>query len=250
MPNNSNLNNEEIINELRERLAMKDRFLTLITHDLKNPISSIQLMAESLSKTGHKLSINELIAEIEEIGESARNVHTLLDNLLDWSRLQLGSFPFNPENIDLNFLINANVDLFKINALNKKIKMEVETEDQRIIFGDANMVSTITRNLISNAIKFTPENGCIIIQVAQNDNIILVSIKDSGVGINDENKKKLFKYNKGFTTHGTANEKGSGIGLVLCKEFVEKNSGKIWLESELGIGTTFFFTLMKEKPVD
>jgi two-component system sensor histidine kinase/response regulator len=238
---------DNIILKLQEKLDMKDKFLSLITHDLKNPISSIQLISEALSKSSSNLSKEELVNEIIEIGESARNLLTLLDNLLDWSRIQVGSFPFNPENIDLNFIIRANIELFRINAMLKKINLIVETEEQILVYADANMVSTVIRNVLSNAIKFTPINGNITTEVKIKDNLILVSIKDSGVGINELNKKKIFNYNSGFTTHGTSNEKGSGIGLILCKEFVEKNDGRIWLESKEGIGSTFYFTIPMSK---
>ncbi len=246
--NSDSIKDDKIL-ELQERLAMKDRFLSLITHELRNPISSIQLISESLTKSGTNLSNAELINEISEIGETARNVHTLLDNLLDWSRIQLGSFPFNPENIDLNFILRANIDLLKINTINKKIRIEVETENQILVFADANMVSTVIRNLITNAIKFTPEGGSISIQIIFLKDKVQFSIKDSGIGISNENKSKIFNYKDGFSTNGTENEKGSGIGLILSKEFVEKNSGTLWFESELNLGTTFHFTLMKENSI-
>ncbi len=179
------------------------------------------------------------------IFKSSKNIQNLLENLLQWSRVQTGRIEFNPINFDLNHLANDVVALYQVNAARKKITLSNAIENEYQINADKFMIDTLLRNLVSNSIKFTSQGGEIKI-LAENipdEEMLQISIEDTGVGMNDEILSKLFKIDEHVTTKGTEKEKGTGLGLILCKEFIEKHGGKIWAESILGEGSKFKFTI-------
>ncbi|MCP4108696.1 MAG: hybrid sensor histidine kinase/response regulator [Desulfobacteraceae bacterium] len=235
----------ELNARLAESNATKDKFFSIIAHDLKNIFNSLiggsQILAESIDT----LSKEKIGMFAEEMFSSAQTAYELLENLLNWARMQKGSIEFKQEPIDLSDLVLTNIINFQNHADMKDIELLHSVEAGTIAYADPNMVNTVLRNLISNAIKFTGNRGRIIISANFFDQIIEVSVSDNGVGISQENADKLFRIDSKFRTTGTAGEKGSGLGLSLCREFIENNDGKIWIDSELGEGTSFWFTLPK-----
>lgn len=229
--------------KLQELNATKDKFFSIIAHDLKNPIRSILGFSELLKSEVSQGENESLIAYADILYFSSKQTVELLENLLDWAKSQQNTFPFSPIPLELSDLIASEINNLKTIAEQKNILLTHETNGQISITADEKMISTVIRNLISNAIKFTPVNGSISVKASLKPGMVEVSVTDTGVGINDENKAKLFQLLNGFTTRGTENEKGSGLGLVLCKEFVEKHQGNIWVESELGKGSRFSFSL-------
>jgi signal transduction histidine kinase len=174
---------------------------------------------------------------------SANLSHNLLQNLLQWSRSQTGRIDFSPRIINIHDLVNQNFELLKQTAAKKEISLVNEVDKIINIEADEDMTDTIFRNLITNAIKFTPEGGSIKIDATQQGSMALINVSDTGVGMDEETKSKLFRLDVNHSSLGTSQEKGTGLGLILCKEFVEKHNGKIWIESSKGEGTTFTFTL-------
>ena len=166
----------------------------------------------------------------------------LLENLLEWSRSQTGSIDFKPERFDISAVIKENLDLLQGLANNKKIKLVHESSNELMVNAHRYSINTVVRNLISNAIKFTPEGGSITI-TTESSSIITVSVRDTGVGMAPSTVVKLFQLGSKISTLGTAKEKGTGLGLILCKDFVEKNGGKIGVDSEEGVGSRFYFSI-------
>ncbi len=169
----------------------------------------------------------------------------LLENLLNWARSQSNRIEIKPNHFNINEIINRNVDLLSSTANHKAIKITVKTDDKLTVFADEDSINLVIRNLLSNAIKFTRNEGAITISAYDNGKQIEVAVEDNGVGINQEVMEKLFRINSSHTSSGTNQEKGSGLGLVLCKDFVEKNGGEIRVESVLGKGSKFIFTVPK-----
>jgi signal transduction histidine kinase len=170
-----------------------------------------------------------------------------LENLLEWSRSQTGRIQMKPENIDLYKLVDDNVDFLQNQAGNKKIQLINKVASPTHVHADDNMLNTVIRNLISNAIKYTGEGGSITVSSYEKDGMVKISVIDTGIGIKPENIEKLFRIDVNYSTKGTADETGTGLGLILCKEFISRNKGEIWVESELGKGSTFKFTLPEGK---
>lgn len=229
--------------KLRELNATKDKFFTIISHDIRNPITSILMMAEILRYSTERISKEELTEKIGSIIEAIKRVFSLFDNLLRWARTQTGSISFIPENIELSALIDKVITLLDVELTNKNIKFHSGVNSNIIVFGDRNMLETIFRNLISNAIKFTGSSGSINVLAELNNSEAIITIRDTGLGISREDIKKLFRIDENFKTKGTANEVGSGLGLILCKEFIEKHGGQIWVESVQGKGSDFKFSI-------
>jgi PAS domain S-box-containing protein len=229
--------------KLLELNATKDKFFSIIAHDLKNPIRSILGFSELLKSEVSQGENESLIAYADILYFSSKQTVELLENLLDWAKSQQNSFPFSPDPLVVNNLIASEINNLKTIAEQKNILLTDETEGQIALNADEKMISTVIRNLISNAIKFTPVNGGISVKSSLKTDRVEVSVSDTGTGISEQNKAKLFQLLNGFTTRGTENEKGSGLGLVLCKEFVEKHKGSIWVESEWGKGSRFTFSI-------
>jgi signal transduction histidine kinase len=196
-----------------------------------------------LAKMFEDFSPEELKEFLDEMNKSAKKLNSLLENLLQWSRSQTGRLQFNPDSFDLRDIVENSIMLLKMNADKKSIDLVSEVDDGSMVYADINMVDTVLRNLISNAIKFTPEEGRITISDRIDGGFRIVSVSDNGMGISSEDIEKLFRIDVHHTTIGTSKEKGTGLGLILCKEFIEKNGGEISVESELGEGTTFHFSL-------
>ncbi len=229
--------------ELKELNGTKAKLFSIIAHDLRSPFNSILGFTELLIENLNNLGVEESEKYLDIINSSAKNTLILLDNLLNWAKSQTGQVIFKPEKVVLSSIIQEIFELLNSSAKNKNILLNCFQLEEIIVFADQNMIKTILRNLISNAIKFTNSNGKIDVTALQNDNFIEIAVSDNGVGMNEEIRNKLFSLETNETTIGTANEKGSGLGLILCKEFVEKHGGKIWVESELGKGSVFKFKL-------
>ncbi|KOH43997.1 PAS domain-containing protein [Sunxiuqinia dokdonensis] len=228
---------------LRQLNATKDKFFSIIAHDLKSPFNSIigftNLLAEQIEEKDYE-GIDKYVNIIEH---SAQNAMDLLLNLLEWSRTQSGRTEFNPEFVDSVGLINEAVDLLNDAAQQKSINIIKEIPHDAPVFADRYMISSVLRNLISNAIKFTHPGGQILISAREENQELQIAVTDNGVGISNESQNKLFRIEESYSTLGTLNEKGTGLGLILCKEFVEKHKGKIRVESEEGKGSQFLFTI-------
>ncbi len=233
----------EVKEKLEEALQEKDKLFSIIAHDLKSPFSGFLGIADLLSSNIEELSREELIEIAKMLKESADNVYKLIENLLEWSRVQRGMIPFKPDWINLHFLINEISGLQIINLQKKEIQFINSVPPELELFADINMLSTIFRNLISNAIKFTPRNGKIVVTAEKHNGETLISVQDTGIGIPADMIPILFKIGAKTSRPGTEGESSTGLGLILCKEYIEKHRGKIWVESTEGIGTTFYFTI-------
>ncbi|PKQ63201.1 hypothetical protein BZG02_10630 [Labilibaculum filiforme] len=235
---------EESNSKLKLMNATKDKFFSIIAHDLRSPFNAI-LGFSGLIKD--EINTSKDIATIEEynnaVSESAQILFTLLENLLQWANTQRGKMDFSPTSFDLHDLVQSNLNIFTLKTSDKSIKLNSDIQPNTLAYGDINMVNTIVRNLISNAIKFTPVNGEIFLSAKQEGDFIFLSVKDTGIGISKENQEKLFRIDCNYTTNGTNNEAGSGLGLILCKEFVNQNGGDIWVESEINKGSNFIFSI-------
>ncbi|MDA3905666.1 MAG: HAMP domain-containing sensor histidine kinase [Bacteroidales bacterium] len=234
---------EESEAKLKESNAEKDKFFSIIAHDLKSPFDSIlgfsDLIVEKLKERNYE-SVEEF-ADI--IQQSSIRAMDLLMNLVEWSQSQTGRMEFNPEYFELVELIKDSELLLSGVMEQKSISLSKSVPSNAPVFADKKMISTVLRNLISNAIKFTHSGGKISIALEEKQDELLVSVSDTGVGISKEDSKKLFKIGQSYSTSGTNKEKGTGLGLILCKDFVEKHGGKIWVESEEGKGSNFKFTI-------
>ncbi len=229
---------------LKELNASKDKFFSIISHDLRSPFTSIIGFAEVILEDLDTLSKEDIKEFTSNIYKSSKNIQNLLENLLQWSRIQTGRIEFNPINFELNNLINDVLALYHVNAARKKITLSNLVEKQYTVNADKFMIDTVLRNLVSNSIKFTRQGGEIKINVDKfDDGFIVVTVSDNGVGIKEEVIEKLFKIDTHVTTKGTEKEKGTGLGLILCKEFIEKNNGRIWVESKVNEGSSFKFIL-------
>ena len=235
----------KIEENLRESNATKDRFFSIIAHDLRNPFISIANFVTLMTKHSAVLSKTEIITISKELKESTDKTQDLLENLLHWAKSQRGTIQFKPEVIELSEISEDITSLFGNMAKTKSVVLESQIEKNTLAFADWHMTSTILRNLVSNAIKFTPENGKVTVRAMQTEESVQVKVSDTGVGMKQEVIDKLFVIDQKIVTTGTANEKGTGLGLILCKELVEKNGGSIDVTSELGKGSTFSFTLPK-----
>ncbi len=229
--------------ELRELNATKDKFFSIIAHDLKNPFNTLMGFTELILDNFADYSQEKLKEFITILNDTSRHSYALLENLLEWSRAQTGRLEMIPEKINLHELFNENIDLLLSNAAKKDIRLVNNLDTDAKAYADLNMIGTVIRNLISNAIKYTNEKGSISGSSKITDNMIEISVTDTGVGIAGDNLEKLFKIEVNYSTTGTAEETGTGLGLILCEEFIQKNGGKIWVESEIDKGSSFKFTL-------
>jgi len=229
--------------KLKELIATKDKFFNIIAHDLRSPFSSILGLSSLLKEKSEKYDDKELSDYVKYLDESAHNTFNLLENLLTWAKSQTNRLNCSFENQDLNQLVVVAFNNLKSNADNKNISINNEIAANVTVNVDVNMIITVLRNIINNAIKFTENNGRISISAKTDNTDVVVIIKDNGIGIEDDRIENLFKIDKNISTYGTNDEVGTGLGLILCKEFIEKHNGKIWAESELNIGSTFYFTI-------
>ena len=229
--------------ELNDLVSTKDKLFSIIGHDLGNQFNIIVGFLEVLVSDFKKLDANKIENHLINISNSSKYAYNLLENLLTWARMQTNMMQYNPEKFIVNEKINESLELLKGAASKKNIKIEVNTDEEISIYADVNMFSTVFRNLVANAIKFTNENGIITIFTKRNENFCGITVKDNGVGISEEDIGKIFRIDSKHKTLGTKGEKGTGLGLILCKEFIEKNGGEIRVKSEVGKGSEFSFTL-------
>jgi PAS domain S-box-containing protein len=223
--------------------ADKDRFISILGHDLKSPFNNILGFSEVLVEDIRNLDIDEIEEIAGNINKSAKITNNLLEDILMWARTQQGSIAFKPQNLSLSPICSNILEILNPSAYAKNITVFDSSVDHIHVYTDADMLKTILLNLVSNAIKFTNTGGKITINAEQNSENVIISVSDNGIGISPYDLVKLFDISEVLTTKGTAGETGTGLGLLLCKEFVEKNGGKIWVESEVGKGSQFKFTL-------
>lgn len=233
--------------KIQKLLKDKNLFFSIIAHDLKGPLGSSLALSEIMAEEIDTYSREEIKEITGMLHESNKNIYKLLEDLLDWSRMQTGMIEFNPKIVELNSLIEENIKLNKNTALNKNIDLGFESTEIINVEVDKDMIDTVLRNLLTNAIKFTDQQGKIVVKMQKVNKKVEVSIKDNGIGIPDNIKEKLFKINEKVIQKGTENEIGNGLGLLLCNEFIKKHKGEIWAESKLGKGSTFKFILPLER---
>lgn len=240
-----NLEQKRIIENQKKELIIanetKDKFFSIIAHDLKGPIGALVKMFDLLeNKNIDPVDRNEIQLEMKK---SAKSTYDLLENLLRWSRLQSNNIDFYPEKVNCYDLVDKNFKLLKNSAKSKEITLINNVDKEHIIFADKDMITTVIRNLLSNAIKFTNNDGLVEINSEKKDKFIFISVKDNGVGMNNEDINRLFKASEKVVNFGTNGEKGTGLGLLLCNEFIKKNNGEIFVKSEIGKGSTFTFKI-------
>jgi signal transduction histidine kinase len=223
--------------------ATKDKFFSIIGHDVKGPLNSLTSFSGLLINHWDSLTKEEIQMLAKDLDKSLKNLFVLLENLLEWSRSQTGNIEFKPEEFDVSILLKENEDLLKTQAQNKKINLVNNAVAELKIASHRHSINTVVRNFLSNAIKFTPEGGTITLKAEKQEKGIKISVSDTGVGMSEKVIQKLFRIDSKHSTIGTADEKGTGLGLILCKEFIEKNGGQIGVESEVGKGSVFYFVL-------
>jgi len=228
---------------LNQLNADKDRFISILGHDLKGPLNNLIGLSELLTEDIRKLDKNEIESISNDIKRTAQTTYNLLEDILNWARTQQGKMPYNPQNQSFSDICLNILEVFNQDAKTKNITINYSAGDGINIFADIDMLKTVLRNLVSNAVKFSNTGGTISIKAEQTDSNITISVLDNGIGISPEDLTKLFDISEVLTTKGTVGESGTGLGLLFCKEFVEKHGGKIWVESEVGKGSNFKFTI-------
>jgi PAS domain S-box-containing protein len=236
---------KETNEELNKLNRTKDKFFSIIAHDLRRPFESLLGYSELLATEIETLSHEEVKQIGKGLNDNLKNIFGLLENLLNWSMMQRNMLEYNPKKINLYDLVNKIIGILSKGAEEKNIFLSNNIESGTPVFADVDMLRSVVQNLIINAIKFTQAEGQVIISSIEIGEFVEVCVQDNGIGIEQDNYFKLFNFGSKFTTDGTAGEKGTGLGLPLCKEFIERNGGKIWVESELGKGSKLKFTLRK-----
>jgi signal transduction histidine kinase len=240
----------EILNkntELNELNAAKDKFFSIIAHDLRNPFNAITGLTDILLINLDEVDTLKLQKTLQNIKGSSQQAHELLENLLLWARSQTGTITYRPEPVDMKVQAEEIIELVAVQAARKNIRIISDFNSAGLIRGDLNMISTILRNLLTNALKFTPRNGEIRVSIFQENGFSIFSIKDNGVGIPADKMKHLFSIDTAHKTKGTDQEPGTGLGLILCKEFIEKHGGWLEVESEVGKGSEFRVIIPKNR---
>ena len=233
--------------KLRELNAIKDKFFSIIAHDLRGPFNGLFGLLDMVREDFDEIGVDEVKENLETMNDILRNLFQLLEDLLEWGRIQRNVFDFSPMNENICQTIKNVVDLYYINAKNKNINLILDIPDNLYVTYDKKMISTVVRNLLTNAIKFTLPYGSIKITAKDGASQVIIAVEDTGIGISDNNLHRLFNLTEYFSTQGTNNEGGTGLGLILCKEFVEKHGGKITVETELKKGSIFSFSIPKQK---
>ncbi len=235
--------------ELAEINAEKDRLLSIIAHDIKNPFVALLNLMDLLEEPMQAGNIEKIREIIGLVNASSKKTYDLLQNLLDWSRIQLGRLIPEPSVADACELVQKNLELMSETTAQKKIVLTLAHQKNNYVFVDSNMILTVLRNIISNALKFTPEKGAIHIDFTSSGNELIISVADTGCGIREENLPFLFDRIASTSKFGDSRNRGTGLGLLLAKELVEKNNGRIWATSEYGKGSIFYIALPKALPV-
>ncbi len=231
---------------LKQAVAEKDKFFSIIAHDLRSPFTALLGFSEILAEETDELSIEEIKEYSTYLRDAILGLYKLLENLLTWSRLQRGAIEMEIVEVDIYELIISIFAVLRVNAEQKGIRFETNLHSSYLIKADKMMIETVIRNLVSNALKFTNAGGLISVLVEKENKFVKISVKDTGVGMPENIREKLFHVDKHVTTRGTNDEKGTGLGLIISKEFVEMHGGRIWVESEEGKGSTFIFTIAQE----
>lgn len=235
---------KDFSNRLEITNKTKDKFFSIIAHDLKNPFGSLMGLSELLEEDFYELSDEEKLSYISEMRKVSKGSYQLLENLLEWSRAQTGQITYQPSELDLKFLLMEVMGLVQAQAKAKDIEIKIIFVEDFVVYADDDLLMTVIRNLLTNAIKYSHYGQKILIDAKKlSDSELELAIIDFGVGISEEQKSTLFTFDKGESRPGTNNEKGTGLGLVLCKEFIELNRGKIRYDSTKDYGTTFFITI-------
>ncbi|MCU0353356.1 MAG: ATP-binding protein [Cytophagales bacterium] len=227
--------------QLIELNATKDKLFSIVSHDIRSPLGSMEALLQLLEDG--TLSADELTAVVPDLRRKVRTTSELLSNILQWSRSQMGGITTQTEILSLQAVVNEIITAFQTPAEEKGIALECQVPTSLQVVADRNMTSLVLRNLVSNAIKFTPEGGRVTVRAENRTDGVLLAVADTGKGMTSEQQSRLFDVRTHFSTNGTANEAGTGLGLLLCKEFVEKNNGSIWVESQPGQGSRFFVRL-------
>jgi signal transduction histidine kinase len=232
-------------NELLQTInAEKDKFFSILAHDLRGPLSAFVAATQIITEEIQTMNLEEIKEITGSMKTTAKNIYNLLENLLEWSRLQRGAMEFNPRKLKLSNIIGKGVEVASASAKTKGIDIEIIMPFDIAVTADEHMIESVIRNLVFNAVKFTPGGGKVTVYASLTpENFVEIRITDTGIGMTPELKNKLFKMNERTNRPGTAGEPSSGLGLLLCKEFIEKHKGKIWVESEEGKGSTFSFIL-------
>jgi signal transduction histidine kinase len=225
--------------------ATKDKFFSIIAHDLKGPLGNFNNVIDLLISQFNSLDENERLDFLKLIKESSQNIYNLLINLLDWSKAQRNLIKLELTQFPIDYYVKNTLNLLSPIAKTKSIELKKIINDDLIINGDVNLLTTVLRNLVSNALKYTPNGGSVTVSSEIKDKEILISVRDTGVGMSKKILDGLFKVESTSSMPGTNDETGTGLGLILCKEFVEFHNGKIWVESAVGKGSTFFYTIPK-----
>lgn len=231
--------------KLCKTIESRDKLYSVIAHDLRAPISTIKMINSTLEKKREQISDPQIRKLFDMISETTEEAFNLLENLLRWSRNQNGKTRVFPTKFSITKAIRQVVSLFTTIASAKEIKLNNYSTEDVFVCADEDMIKTVLRNLISNAVKFSYPGGHIDISLHESQDVVIVSVQDYGQGIKKELQSKLLKTNEYTTTYGTRNEKGSGLGLILCRDFIKMNKGKLWFTSQENKGTTFYFTLSK-----
>lgn len=234
---------KRIKQELENTIESRDTLYSVIAHDLRSPLGSLKMMNNAILMMVDKNQVSDEVYEmLQMMNKTSEEIFQLLDNLLKWAKNRLNKQNIYRQQVDINSIVNSTAEIFIPMATQKGISIMLEGLDKELMGStDIDMVKTIVRNLISNAVKFSYEKGLITVSTKTDGDFVVVSVKDSGKGIKKEDQGKLLRPNTHFTSYGTNNEKGSGLGLMLCKDFVEQLGGKLWFDSEEGKGTTFYF---------
>ena len=236
---------KRIKQELENTIESRDTLYSVIAHDLRSPLGSLKMMNNAILMMVDKDQVSpEVFEMLQMMNKTSEEIFLLLDNLLKWAKNRLKKQNVYKQETDINSLVSSTAEIYIPMATQKGLTIQLQDMDKELSgFVDIDMIKTVVRNLISNAIKFSFEGGTITIGSKIEGDHVVISVKDSGKGIKKEDQEKLLKQNTHFTSYGTNNEKGSGLGLMLCKDFVEQHDGKLWFESEEGKGSTFFASL-------
>ncbi|UJH67113.1 tetratricopeptide repeat-containing sensor histidine kinase [Allomuricauda sp. SCSIO 65647] len=229
--------------ELKEINTTKDKLFSIIGHDLRGPIGALQSLLDLFS--GGDLTKDEFVGQMPKLKSDVDSISFTLNNLLSWGQTQMNGAVTKPKRISLNSIVEENINLLSKIAIKKSIRLINELPDNAYAWADKNQIDIVVRNLISNALKFTPENGLINIKAVEKKENWEITVRDTGIGMDPNTQSMIFSENSNFTTYGTNNEKGTGLGLSLCKEMVHKNKGEIWVESFVKKGSCFYFTVPK-----
>lgn len=235
--------------ELKQTILARDKMYSVIAHDLRSPMASVKMIMNSIVHDLDKDKIDPGMYELLNLAnKTTEDIFSLLDNLLKWTKFQIGKQVVFPQKTDLTSIIKSVVEVFDSIANIKGIKIEYKSDlESAHVFSDIDMIKSCVRNLISNALKFSYKGGAITVELKESDTDYIVSVSDNGCGISESDQAKLLDVGTHYTRYGTAQEEGSGLGLLLAVEFIKKNKGKLWFESLEGAGSTFFISLPKDK---